>query len=133
MTEALARRNGGSPERANGILPGAAMMLRPDVDVTESGDRVVVVADIPGVAPDDVDISVERRVLTITARANAPQPEGFRQIHAENPAAGYERAFTLSEDIDEDRIEATVADGVLTLVLPKAEKARSRRIDVKTA
>ena len=133
MTQQLATRDGGRPALANGILPGAGMMLRPDADITETNDKVVIVADLPGVSPEDVDVSLERRVLTISAQSKAPELEGFRQIHAENAAVGYERAFTLSDDIDADRIEASVSDGVLTLVLPKAEKAQSRRIDVKTA
>lgn len=133
MAGELATRNGGATARANGLVPHAGVILRPDVDIVETDDHVVLVADIPGVAPEDVDVRLERRVLTIRARTREPQPEGFRRIHLEHGAAGYERAFTVSPDVDEDGIEATVADGVLTLRLPKAEKARTRRISVQAA
>lgn len=133
MAQALATRNGGTTALANGLVPHAGVILRPDVDIVEADEHVTLVADVPGVAPEDVDVRLERRVLTITARTKAPAPEGFRRIHVEHDAAAWERAFTLSEEIDEDRIEASVADGVLTLVLPKADKARTRRIPVKAA
>lgn len=133
MAFELATRSPNQPALANGLVPQAGVMLRPDADIVETDTHVVVVADLPGVAPEDVDVRLERRVLTIRAQTKTPQPEGFRRIHVEHDAASYERAFSLSQDIDEEGIEANVSNGVLTLRLPKVQNARTRRIEVKSA
>lgn len=105
----------------------------PRADIYETGDDIVLLVEMPGVAPDAVDITLERRVLTIHGHAAEQGHEGYRQIYAEYADGNYERTFTLSEDIDRDRIEATQKDGVLRLVLPKAEQAKAQKIQVKTA
>ena len=103
----------------------------PDVDIYETEDRVVVVADMPGVAPGDIDVTLERNVLTIYGRGGKHAHEGYRRIYREYREGDFERAFTLSESVDRERIKATHKDGVLTLELPKAETAKTRKIDVK--
>jgi len=84
------------------------------------------------VAPNGVDITLERRVLTIRGRNAAGDPAGYRRVYDEYADGDYERVFTLSENIDRDRIEATLKDGVLHLVLPKAETAKARKIELKS-
>ncbi|MBV8889174.1 MAG: Hsp20/alpha crystallin family protein [Alphaproteobacteria bacterium] len=106
-------------------------LFLPATDIYETRDSLVVVAEMPGVAPDAVDITLERRVLTIRGRAGGHQPSGYRQVYGEYVEGDYERVFTLSEDIDRDRIEATHRDGVLHLKLPKAEPAKARKIELK--
>ena len=113
----------------------------PPADIYETRDNIVVLAEMPGVALDGVDITLERRVLTIRGRSAANDHAGYQRVY--NDHAGYqrvyneyangdyERAFTLSENIDRDRIEATLKDGVLHLVLPKAETAKARKIELK--
>ena len=86
---------------------------------------------MPGVAPDGVDITLERRVLTIRGRSAVNDRAGYQRVYNEYADGDYERVFTLSENIDRDRIEATLKDGVLQLVLPKAEAAKARRIELK--
>jgi HSP20 family protein len=103
----------------------------PPADIYETRDNIVVLAEMPGVAPDGVDITLERRVLTIRGRSATSEHAGHRRVYNEYADGDYERVFTLSENIDRDRIEATLKDGVLNLVLPKAESARARKIELK--
>lgn len=110
----------------------AATVYRPRTDIYEEGDHVVVVADMPGVAPADVDITLERRVLTIRGRSHLDRPDGYRLVYSEYGEGDYERVFTVSEDVDQDNIDATCKDGVLTLRLPKSARAKPRKIAVKS-
>jgi HSP20 family molecular chaperone IbpA len=105
----------------------------PPADIYETGDSLIVMCELPGVGSDGVDITLERRVLTIRARAANQQHAGYQRVYAEYSDGDYERVFTLSEDIDRDRIEATAKDGVLHLVLPKAAPAKARKIELKPA
>jgi len=103
----------------------------PAADIYETRDNIVVLAEMPGVAPDGVDITLERRVLTIRGRSATGEHTGYQRVYNEYADGDYERVFTLSENIDRDRIEATLKDGILNLVLPKAESARARKIELK--
>lgn len=105
----------------------------PPADIYETGDSLVVTCELPGVASDGVDITLERRVLTIRARAANSEHAGYRKVYSEYADGDYERVFTLSEDIDRERIEATAKDGMLHLVLPKAAAAKPRKIELKSA
>jgi HSP20 family protein len=104
----------------------------PPADIYETRDSIVVLAEMPGVAPDGVDITLERRVLTIRGRSAVDDHAGYQRVYNEYTNGDYERVFTLSENIDRDRIQATLKDGVLHLVLPKAEAAKARKIELKT-
>lgn len=120
----VGRTDGGEATRA-------AAVYMPATDIYETDGHVVLVADMPGVAPDGVDIGLERRVLTIRGRMPAESHDRYRRIHAEYGEGDFERVFTLSEEIDRDRIEASHRSGVLTLKMPKAESAKPRKIEVK--
>lgn len=111
----------------------ASLVFRPNADIYETEDRVVVVADMPGVAPENVDITLERRVLTIRGRIQAEGHSGYRRIYAEYGEGDFERVFTVSEDIAQDQIRASHRDGVLTLELPKADTAKTKKIEVKAS
>ena len=113
-------------------MPSRPVYL-PPADIYETKDSIVVLAEMPGVAADGVDISLERRVLTIRGRSAANDHSGYQRVYNEYADGDYERVFTLSENIDRDRIEATLRDGVLQLVLPKAEAAKPRKIELKTS
>jgi HSP20 family protein len=104
----------------------------PSADIYETRDNIVVLAEMPGVAPDGVDITLERRLLTIRGRSAANEHTGYQRVYSECANGDYERVFTLSENIDRDRIAATLKDGVLHLVLPKAESAKARKIELKS-
>ena len=103
----------------------------PRADVYETPNGVIVEADMPGVDDGSIDITIENDVLTIRGRVDAPEFPGHKPAYAEYESGDYERAFTLSPEIDREHIEATVRNGVLRLTLPKASQARARKITVK--
>lgn len=105
----------------------------PRVDVHETKDAFVVVADLPGVGEEAVDVTVEKDQLTIDARVEPARRESHRLRLVESPVGGYRRTFALPDGIDRERIAATVKNGVLRLTLPKSEAARPRRIVVQPA
>jgi HSP20 family protein len=105
----------------------------PAVDIFESPEELVVVADMPGVPPDAVDIDLENDQLAIEGRVRTSEYDGLKPLHVEYGVGGYHRRFTLGETIDRDHIQAQMKNGVLVLRLPKAAHARSRRISVQTA
>ncbi|MDB5395866.1 MAG: hypothetical protein JWM91_3372 [Rhodospirillales bacterium] len=119
------------PASGDGERTSTREVFIPPTDIYETSDNIVLLAEMPGVAPDSVDITLERRVLTIRGRAVKQEHANFRQIHREFGDGDYERVFVLSEDIDRDRIEAKYKNGVLHLVLPKAEIAKERKIELK--
>ena len=102
----------------------------PDVDIYETEEELVLVADVPGVAKDAVDLGLEEGVLEITAHGRAAGGDG-EPAHAEYRPAGFYRAFKLSEEIDAGKIAAALKDGVLTIRLPKSARAKPRKIEVK--
>lgn len=105
----------------------------PRADIYETQDNVVLLVDMPGVASDGVDITLEKRTLAIRGYAAEQQHQSYRQVYSEYGTGDYERVFTLSEDIDRDGIEASQKNGVLRLVLPKAAPAKARKIQLKMA
>jgi HSP20 family protein len=102
----------------------------PRADIYETAEAITVVTDMPGVDETSVDITLEKNVLTIMGYVEPMQPEGYSLDHAEYNIGDFERAFTLSDQIDRNGIEATVKDGVLSLVLPKITEAQSRKIPI---
>jgi HSP20 family protein len=119
-----------STESAQRMPPRPVFM--PPADIYETKDSIVVLTEMPGVSSEGVDISLERRVLTIRGRSVSQDHSGYQRVYNEYSDGDYERVFTLSENIDRDRIEATLKDGVLQLVLPKAEAAKARKIELKS-
>jgi len=104
----------------------------PAVDVYESENALTMVADMPGVPPESIDINMDSDQLTI--RGTLPQQEDKgKAIFKEYTAGDYYRQFTLSSDIDREKIQASMKDGVLKLVMPKAEAAKPRKITVKSS
>jgi HSP20 family protein len=103
----------------------------PDVDILEKDDSIMVLADMPGVDQSSVDITLEKDVLSIYARVEPEVPEKHQLLHAEYGVGDYQRSFTISNEIDREKIEATVKNGVLRLVLPKAKASQTRKIAVQ--
>ena len=128
---------GAEPERVRAAQPAGTERTRerplyaPRVDIVETGDALELLADMPGVTKDSVEVTLEQRVLTIRGRAEVQVPEGLAPLHLEYEPGDYERAFTLSDAVDPSGIEARVRAGVLHLRLPKAGPARRQRIEVK--
>ena len=103
----------------------------PLTDIYETDKELVLLAEMPGVDPGDVDIAIENRVLTVTARPTVSEPQGYTLVHAEYRDVDYQRAFTLSNVVDTSRIDAAMKDGVLRLTIPKTGPAPAKRIAVK--
>ena len=102
----------------------------PIADIYEAENALTVVLEMPGVDKGNVDINVEAGVLTIEGRLDFSKYEGMQPVYTEYNIGHYRRSFSLSNKIDQGRISAEMKDGVLTLVLPKPEEAKPRRISV---
>jgi HSP20 family protein len=102
------------------------------LDAYRSGEEFVVAFDIPGVAPDAIELNVERNVLTVKAERRPVEHQGETQI-TERPLGVFSRQLFLGDTLDTDRITADYEAGVLTLRIPVLEKAKPRRIEVTAA
>ncbi|OJX73100.1 Hsp20/alpha crystallin family protein [Leifsonia sp. 71-9] len=103
------------------------------VDLFREGDRYVLNADLPGVDPGSVDIDVDGHLLTIRAQRSAGNRENFRWLAQERPFGSYMRQFTIGDDVDAEAISASYDNGVLSVVIPIAERAKPRKIQVESA
>ncbi len=130
MTKEMSKKEAGTPDGIERTRP--QKVYTPDVDILERKDDIVVTADLPGVDEKTLDITLEKNVLTIYGRVEPFVPEKHRVAYSEYGVGDYQRAFTLSDEVDKDRIQATMKNGVLRLVLPKAEAAKTRKILVST-
>jgi HSP20 family molecular chaperone IbpA len=108
----------------------ATRVFTPTVDIIEHKNDIVVLADMPGVDNKSVDITLEKELLTIYGRVEPEVPEKHRLAISEYGVGDYKRTFTITNEIDRDHIQASVKDGVLKLVLPKSESAKTRKIPV---
>ncbi len=104
----------------------------PRVDIYETESGLVVVADLPGVSPEGLEVTLEKRVLSIYGRVEEEAPEGYSQVYREYAVGDFERQFTLSGDFDINGIEANLKYGVLHLAIPRAPEAAAKRIKVRS-
>ena len=105
----------------------------PKVDIYETKASIVLVADMPGVDEKSVDVVLDKNILTISGAVEPPSFTDYKMAYREYEVGDYEREFTISDEIDHDRIEAAVKNGVLRLTLYKAEKVSARKITVNAA
>jgi HSP20 family molecular chaperone IbpA len=124
----MLKKEATTPEGVERTKPQKVYM--PAVDIVEKKDEIDVTADMPGVDEKSLDITLEKNVLTIYGRVEAEPPKGHRLVFAEYGIGDFHRAFTLSEEVDRERIQATVKNGMLRLILPKAAAAKMRKIAV---
>ena len=128
---------GAEPERVRAAQPAGTERTRerplyaPRVDIVETEDALEILADMPGVTKEGVEVILEQRVLSIRGRPDLSLPEELAPLHLEYQPGDYERSFTLSDAVDPAGIEARVRAGVLHLRLPKAGPAKRQRIEVK--
>jgi HSP20 family molecular chaperone IbpA len=114
--------------------PGVpTVMHTPPIDIHEGPDGLVLEADLPGVSEGQLSIQLEDNVLMLHARVDAPAPEGARVVHEEYRPGDFYRSFILSDEVERSKISAELRHGVLKLTLPKAERAKTRRIEIKTS
>ena len=102
----------------------------PSADIFETEEALNVVLEMPGVSKENVDINIEEGVLTVEGRIDFSKYEGMRPVYSEYNVGPYRRSFRLSGQVDQAKISAEMQDGVISLTLPKAEKAKPRRIQV---
>ncbi len=104
----------------------------PLIDIHEGPEGLTLEADLPGATEDNVSIQLEHNVLSLHAKVSIPVPEGARVLHEEYRLVDYYRSFILSDEVERGKITAELRNGVLRLTLPKAERAKTRRIEIKS-
>ena len=113
--------------------PSDETTLLPPVDVIEDASGITLYADLPGVPRDKLHLQVEADTLTIEGEIDLDMPGGIEASHAEVNLSRYRRVFTLSKELDPNKISAEFKNGVLKLSIPKAEHAQPRKVEVKLA
>lgn len=111
-----------------GTRPG--WLFRPDVDIVEQQEEYLVSADLPGVGESDLQVHLDKGILTIDAQPSVVPDNSWQPRHAEYRIGAYHREFTMGDEIDSENISARVKDGVLEIRLPKIRQQQPRRIAI---
>ena len=106
-------------------------MLRPPVDISEDAEGITLVADMPGVSSDRLDVHVDNDTLLIEGQAKIDMPEGMEPLYADVHATHYRRSFALSSELDANGIDASLNNGVLSVRIPKRAEVKPRKIEVR--
>jgi HSP20 family protein len=120
--------------QAHGLKPENkynAQHLTPRTDIWRNTDKIVVRVYMPGVELSSAEVDVEDETLTILGKVSEFVPEGLTPVHQESRSGSYFRSFKLGDEIDVERIEALMKDGLLTLTLPISERAKPKKIEVR--
>ena|ERR1700722_153901 len=125
-------QTGGQPneESKNGDTERERFLFSPPIDIFETEEGLVLHADLPGVSIKTLELQVQDNKLTLFGRVRPVVPPEARTVHQEYGVGDFLRSFILSDEVDHERIAATMNNGVLKVVLPKAPKPKSRRIEV---
>jgi HSP20 family molecular chaperone IbpA len=139
MSNDIQTQRSGEPETPEGTVPkekssryGNAA-LTPPVDVIEDAGGITLYADLPGVSRENLNLHIEAETLTIEAESSLAVPDGLKTSHTEVGLGRFRRVFTLSKELDTDKVLAELAQGILKLRIPKAEHAKPKRINVAVA
>ena len=124
-TQAVARQDKTTPAEM------AANTLIPPVDIWEDKEGVTLFADLAGVGKDGLDVHIDKDTLLISGKRTAKEEIQAESNYTEMPVQDYYRAFTIGEEIDRDKISAQLTNGVLKVVLPKAERAKPKKINIQ--
>lgn len=103
----------------------------PSTNLYDSGDKFVVMVEVPGMSKDDISVRIQGNYLELSGTRKADAPEGYKTHRTERPAATFTRSFTIPSDVNADGVEASMKDGLLMLSLPKAEAAKPKQIDIR--
>lgn len=134
VREELNRAFGGALSGFDDETRVATSLWSPAVDIREEPERYVLFADVPGVDPQDIKVTMDNGVLTIQGERKLPSGEAREQYRRTERLYGtFIRRFALPDGVDAERVEATCRNGVLTVIVPRAEQARPRQIEVKAA
>jgi HSP20 family molecular chaperone IbpA len=112
--------------------PRRRAVFSPPIDIIETSEEIILRADLPGVEESSIDCTLEAGVLTLRASSRETIPSNMRLIDSEYVPGDFERVFALSEEIDQERIRASVKNGVLDLHLPKSKAAQARKIQISS-
>ncbi|AGA30170.1 Hsp20/alpha crystallin family protein [Singulisphaera acidiphila] len=128
----VSRDSGNRQASTSESLKPPAAYFTPPIDIHESPDGLILEADLPGATENQVSIQLEDNVLSLSAQVNTSTPEGSRILHQEYQVGDFYRSFILSDEVDRSRITAELRNGVLRLILPKAERVKTHRIEIKS-
>lgn len=129
------RRPESDSSRPETAAPEAAvqtgqLVFNPPIDIFETEQGLVLLADLPGVTTETLELQVQDNKLTLIGRVSSPAPEGANLVHQEYAIGHFLRSFILSDEVDHERISAKLNHGVLEVVLPRAARPEPRRIQV---
>ena len=129
----MTEKNIQSIERRNktSLAETAKDTLVPPVDICEDNEGVTLFADLPGVAKDGLNLHIDNDTLEISGERILKTEKESENHYTEMPEKDYYRAFTIGEEIDREKISAQLTNGVLKVTLPKAERAKPKKIDIK--
>jgi len=129
----VSRNTGNGPMSAESQRQSTASesVLRPPVDIYETGEGITLQADMPGVAKDRLNLRVEGNSLLIEGTIGVAPQEQMTALHADVRSTVYRRSFTLSTELETQKIEAALKDGQLTVHIPKRVEMRTRRIEIR--
>jgi HSP20 family molecular chaperone IbpA len=108
------------------------LVLRPPTDIFEDAEGITLQLDMPGVSRERLNVQADRQALVVEGNAEIRMPEGMEALYAEVHSTRYRRSFTLSGELETEKIEANLKDGVLTLRIPKRAELRPRKIEIRT-
>jgi HSP20 family protein len=112
--------------------PRRRAVFAPPIDIIETPEEILLRADLPGVEEGSIDCTLEAGVLTLRASSRESMPQNLRLIDSEYIAGDFERVFAFSEEIDQEKIRASMKNGVLDLRLPKSKAAQARKIQISS-
>jgi HSP20 family protein len=127
----VAARPSADRQDKRSVAGRAAVVLRPAADVLEDADGITLHLDMPGVSHDRLAINADKNTLTIEGDMEIAMPDGMEALYAEVHSTVFRRSFALSGELDVDKTEANMKDGVLTLRIPKRSELRPRRVEVR--
>lgn len=102
----------------------------PRTNILENGDRFEIQAELPGIAKEDLDLKLQGNYLEISGKRSIEAPEGYRVHRSERASHSFSRSFTLPENVESEKAEAILKDGILFLTLPKSESAKPKQIAI---
>lgn len=129
-TREILKKEAGTPEGIERTRDEKIFI--PAVDIIERPDDIIIISDVPGCDENSVDITLEKNILTINAQVIKDNIVDKRLVLNEYEVGDFQRVFTLSSEVDRDKIQAKVKNGLLKVILPKAAQAKSRKITVTT-
>ena len=130
MSNEIRKSTNENENATNGPAPQTRAVVTAPIDIYETGDGLVLMADLPGVTTETLELQVQDNKLTIFGRVNSVVPAEARLLHREYEQGDFLRSFILSDEVDYDRITAKLNNGVLEVTLPRMPRPEPRRIQV---